>query len=445
MPIRLVRGAALGLGRALLAIALVPSLGLAQVFPSDDAYVAVQCSGGDSWDPASDGPGANSERDIVGEDGAPAVLLHDDGDFLFLRLRIAADPSSGGAFSPFGWGFEIDTDGSLDTYELLAILDGIAGPEEVVLARNDVQASLDDPSDPAETVLGTYVAASHAQTSPAGTVLGGGADFFLTIAVPILDLEDAGVDAARASVVWAGTSSNARSLGTDMACHDGDLGDAFLSAIASDGLLLDPDGDLDGDGLTNEAEAEAGTDPADTDSDDDGLPDPDEVGLDTDGDGIDDALEPDDDGDGIPTADEIADDKSDGDDLDRDGDPSHGDTDSDGDGFSDAEEGRDDDDGDGVPDYLDPADLPDAGPDAAPPPDAAPETDASVDAAPIPDAGPAPQPDAGAESPGDAAPAAPTGGGLAGGGGCRTIPDAPALGFVLYVLAGLRRRRARAA
>jgi uncharacterized protein (TIGR03382 family) len=74
---------------------------------------------------------------------------------------------------------------------------------------------------------------------------------------------------------------------------------------------LDPDGDADGDGLSNEEE---GT-------------------VDSDGDGLIDALDPDDDGDGIPTAVEGSDD------ADGDGVPNHLDLDSDGDGALDAAEG----------------------------------------------------------------------------------------------------------
>ena len=76
---------------------------------------------------------------------------------------------------------------------------------------------------------------------------------------------------------------------------------------------MDPDGDPDGDGLTNIDEETLGTNRADADSDGDGFNDGDEVGddvdnaLDTDGDGIRNVFDTDDDGDGIPTRDERGD------------------------------------------------------------------------------------------------------------------------------------------
>jgi len=54
---------------------------------------------------------------------------------------------------------------------------------------------------------------------------------------------------------------------------------------------LDPDGDLDADGLTNVEEVGFGTDPMNPDTDGDGAGDQEEVGNDSDGDMIDDALE----------------------------------------------------------------------------------------------------------------------------------------------------------
>jgi hypothetical protein len=79
---------------------------------------------------------------------------------------------------------------------------------------------------------------------------------------------------------------------------------SWITLLAAGGLLLgacglDPDGDEDGDGLTNGEEEELGTDPEIADSDGDGLSDGDEVNLygtdpssaDSDGDGYEDGEE----------------------------------------------------------------------------------------------------------------------------------------------------------
>ena len=95
---------------------------------------------------------------------------------------------------------------------------------------------------------------------------------------------------------------------------DGDSMPDYLDASEVDG----PNGDTDGDGLSNAEEQDLGTDPAVVDTDLDGVPDKTEVGtdltkpLDTDGDGKIDALDVDDDNDGKLTKSE--DDNTDGDD-----------------------------------------------------------------------------------------------------------------------------------
>ena len=89
-----------------------------------------------SFDPLADEPAANDERDVVGDDADPALFYFSDDTYLFLRMRVDAEPTTGGGFRPFGWAAEIDTDGVLETYELLAEVDGIGSPESVALWRN---------------------------------------------------------------------------------------------------------------------------------------------------------------------------------------------------------------------------------------------------------------------------------------------------------------------
>ncbi len=141
--------------------------------------------------------------------------------------------------------------------------------------------------------------------------------------------------------------------------RDGDGVINYLDPDDDDG----PDGDADGDGLSNREETTITlTDPANPDTDGDGLLDGMEIGpdlhepLDTDGDGVFDAFDPDDDDDGIPTLREVGDSQIAGSDADGDGLPNWHDLDSDGTGDPDAVEGTGDLDGDGIPNYVDPDD-----------------------------------------------------------------------------------------
>jgi hypothetical protein len=109
--------------------------------------------------------------------------------------------------------------------------------------------------------------------------------------------------------------------------HDGDGIPNWLDSYDEDG----PDGDADGDGISNAREESMGTNPYDDDSDGDWIADGDEHG-DSDGDGVLNKLDPDDDNDGIPTSEEGQVD------VDGDGVPNHLDLDSDGDGRPDSED-----------------------------------------------------------------------------------------------------------
>jgi len=142
--------------------------------------------------------------------------------------------------------------------------------------------------------------------------------------------------------------------------------------------LVDPNGDLDGDGIKNiDEDLNLDGNPNNDDTDSDGYanyndPDDDGDGVntsiedvngngnftddDTDSDGTPNYLDSDDDGDGIPTTTEITDGNTHGQDVDSDGIPNYLDTDSDGDEKSDFDEGVGDSDGDGIPNYLDPND-----------------------------------------------------------------------------------------
>lgn len=269
----------IGMGAMLAAIVLSPRGVAAQTFPADGDWRLLYCGGEPSWDPLADEPGANDDRDVVGDADAPALYFFADDNYLFFRMRVDADPSASSGFRPFGWAVEFDTDGDRTTYELLAQVDGISNPDAVTLSRNTVQRSPDDPADPAEELIVTYDIATHARAVPAegpfASSFGGDPDWFVDWALDRADLDPEGVMDDTALVLVMGTSSNTQAINADLACHDGSTGAPTLTATGTDPAT--PSGtappDMDGDGLTDIEETNIGTDPGVADTDGDGFSD----------------------------------------------------------------------------------------------------------------------------------------------------------------------------
>lgn len=253
------------LASIMLAAAALPTSALAQEFPADDAYIPLSCGDQPMFDGFRDESGAEGERDIVGDAGAPAVLRAADDAYLYMRLRLDQDPVPGGALRPFAWGMELDLDGDATTYEVLIMADGTGGTGGVVaLYRNTATTSPNDPADPADAPpVASYEFATHGRSAPADSSYGDTPDRFLDFAVPWADLMPLGVDRDTPILVWAASSSTAASLDGDFACHDGATGDPALDDLASDGAVPDPVVDSDGDGFTDDEEAAEGTDPND--------------------------------------------------------------------------------------------------------------------------------------------------------------------------------------
>lgn len=239
--------------------------------PPDSQFLALYCGGVVAWDPVGDEPGALPYEDIVGDETHPAVLYTLDATRLFLRLRLDDDPTAAATdLEDSGWGFELDTDGAYDSYEYLMHLFG-ADPDTVTWEENTVQAAPNDPTDPAEVVLTDYLPPQDWwDVRQADSNFGGDADYYLTVAIALDDLDDAGIDLTQPLVLWAGTSEFAHALDLDFACHDSGTGVAVLEDIPMDPVTLDPDPedvDSDGDGLTDAEELVIGTDPHNWDTD----------------------------------------------------------------------------------------------------------------------------------------------------------------------------------
>lgn len=232
----------------------------AQSFPADDRWAPLPCGTSVMNDARRDQSGAIDERDIVGDDLAPAGFHAADATFAYLRVRLDEDPAPKGVPRPFSWGFAIDLDGDRATYEVLVIVDGTA--KQVVVRKNSATTIANSPDDPADDPpIATFPFDTHARSVATSSRYGGDADFFLDVAVPWSTLEPLGVTRTKPLRVWAATSSKATSLDGDLACHDGASGAPKLSAVDSPPTTIDPVVDTDHDGWSDANEASAGTDP----------------------------------------------------------------------------------------------------------------------------------------------------------------------------------------
>ena len=268
--------------------------------PADSAFVPFTCDGSPATDPLPDAP--EDHRDAVGDAGAPAIYRASDDATLYLRIRLDGEPGPQPDLKSHGWGFLFDTDGILNTYEILAMATGAGGNDAITLQRNtDKQPGF--PDDEAEELIASYTPVVDSWVSARATdsSFDGDPDFFLTFGIPWADLEDSGISRTNTVVLWAGTTTSKQALNLDFVCYDDDDGPPVFGDLPSDGQMLDPLGDADGDGIGNQAEVDIGTDPNDADTDDDGLPDGAEnaPGGDADGDGQVNADDPDADDDGI--------------------------------------------------------------------------------------------------------------------------------------------------
>ena len=215
----------------------------AWAFPADGDWVPLLQAGTGLSDPYGDGK--NNGRDIVGTEDDPALFINMSNGRYHLRMRLADNPQLNATnLRSYGWGLLFITNGSFASYEYALMVDGIRG--EIVLAENTSPSFIGDPADQAETVMPGFpvlldftAGTGNVRVSPAGTNIGGGANYFLDVWVDASlmlqgDLADGGP-----LYIIGGTSNNARSLSEDVAGCDDDANDCTLSDAASDLVMLD--------------------------------------------------------------------------------------------------------------------------------------------------------------------------------------------------------------
>jgi hypothetical protein len=236
------------IARHLVAATLAGLIGLAaggraraQTFPAAARFAPLHCQRGVMVDGYRDQSGALDERDLVGTAAAPAGLRAVDAQFLYLRMRLDASPAQGQGLRPFGWGFEISTDGDPSNYEILISADG--GGDTIDLYRNTTTTLPDSPADPADQRVATYPFAQNGRVVDAGpSLFAGGDDAFLDLAVPWSALTPLGLTPGSLVTIWAGSSSAPDRLDGDLACHDAGGTTALprLSANPPSPLAPDP-------------------------------------------------------------------------------------------------------------------------------------------------------------------------------------------------------------
>ncbi len=211
-------------------------------FPADSVWVPFHCGAGPMTDPQGDDAAFVGDLDLVGDAADPAGLHASDANYLYLRIRLDADPAPNGTLGSAGWGYEFDLDDNPATYELLVIVDGITPGGMVAMYANTTTTIPDSPSDPANTpALATYPVATYARSIAAGgATFGGTPDFFLDFAVAWPDLIAQGVDHATAVRVWAGSTNAVNDLDGDIACFDDTMGAPTLDGTASASDPADP-------------------------------------------------------------------------------------------------------------------------------------------------------------------------------------------------------------
>ncbi len=196
----------------------------AQQFPADDAYRPWPCDTSLMTDPFQDESGAINERDLIGDDAAPAGLRATDSDYLYVRLRVDGDPAPAGSPRPWAWGLLIDTDGDASRYEVMLVADGGLGTVSIYRNTSGTPGDAYDPPDVPAVSFHSWNERARSVTAP-GSTYGGTTDYFVDTAFSWSDLAAVGIGPATLVRVWAATSSNSitasNGLNGDFACRNG--------------------------------------------------------------------------------------------------------------------------------------------------------------------------------------------------------------------------------
>ncbi len=259
-------------------------------------------------------------HDIVGDEQNPAAYIFQDATYLYFRVRVNGQPFPLTELEQVGWGCVVDTDGALDTYEFLAVANGVVAngpggqPDAVEWVWNQTTTTAGSVAEPADVVVASLQRSAAVHTDAAGSSFGANPDYFVDWAIPLATIRAGGNGApgiaAGTSLRFAcGTALDARSIGLDPACPKANA-QCTLSDVWSDAIPCGASScgiDTDGDGVFDHVETFLGTDPTKKDSDSDGIDDNVELSLsggegpfrpiDTDGDGIIDAKDTDSDND----------------------------------------------------------------------------------------------------------------------------------------------------
>jgi cysteine-rich repeat protein len=156
--------------------------------------------------------------DLVGASGLPGGYLAADADYLYLRERVATDPSGPGGFTSAAWVVLLQVPGG-DPFKYQWLISVNGNADTVELWENDQTTATNivfNPvfSDQAETLRYSGPTTSLARTIAAGSNIGGSPNYFVDWAIPLSVLTNWGIDASN-SLYFFATSANSSNFNKD--------------------------------------------------------------------------------------------------------------------------------------------------------------------------------------------------------------------------------------